>query len=314
MLEEITISNYKSILNQRIRLGRVNVFIGRNGSGKTNILEAIGMASAAHDDAMDTDSLMKRGISVSKPSLTFHSPTYRKDQGNEINIVWYENKGWKKSKLVCDMSDDNNPLWQDISWYDPVYVDKINNLIRTISDGTIVGEYPFDDEARNTVLNAAFRGSRIFRDYIIYNANTNALQNNTGETLGEGLNNLLASFTEEQIQIIKSFGFTEDIFASNNMPALFYLALYISKSSPSFFAIDNFDELIAPELCRDLMNNILQLSIKNKKQSLITICNKSIVNGLDLNDPEQKIFLVKLAKDGQTIVEELKDKKSIEDL
>lgn len=43
MIETITIKNFKSITQINLSLGNVNVFIGANGSGKSNILEAIGM-------------------------------------------------------------------------------------------------------------------------------------------------------------------------------------------------------------------------------------------------------------------------------
>ncbi len=41
MLQEITIKNFKSIADDTIELGRVNVFIGENGCGKSNIFEAL---------------------------------------------------------------------------------------------------------------------------------------------------------------------------------------------------------------------------------------------------------------------------------
>ena len=34
MIKKVLISNYKSIVKQEIDLGRVNIFIGENGSGK----------------------------------------------------------------------------------------------------------------------------------------------------------------------------------------------------------------------------------------------------------------------------------------
>lgn len=46
MIKTISIENYKSILKLKLDLGRINVFIGANGSGKSNILEAIAMLSA----------------------------------------------------------------------------------------------------------------------------------------------------------------------------------------------------------------------------------------------------------------------------
>ena len=48
MIREVKIQNYKSIERLDLELGRINVLIGENGCGKTNILEAIALASGAH--------------------------------------------------------------------------------------------------------------------------------------------------------------------------------------------------------------------------------------------------------------------------
>ena len=68
MIRELTIKNYKSILDHTIELGRVNVFIGENGCGKTNILEAMAMVGAALTDKLSVEELFNRGIRVAKPS------------------------------------------------------------------------------------------------------------------------------------------------------------------------------------------------------------------------------------------------------
>jgi hypothetical protein len=39
-LEKLTIKNFKSIREQTLELGRLNVFIGGNGAGKSNLIEA----------------------------------------------------------------------------------------------------------------------------------------------------------------------------------------------------------------------------------------------------------------------------------
>jgi predicted ATPase len=39
-LEKLTIKNFKSIREQKLELGRLNVFIGGNGAGKSNLIEA----------------------------------------------------------------------------------------------------------------------------------------------------------------------------------------------------------------------------------------------------------------------------------
>ncbi|NEQ99358.1 MAG: AAA family ATPase, partial [Cyanothece sp. SIO2G6] len=67
MIESIGIKNYKSIVDLQFDVGRVNVFIGENGSGKSNILEAIALAAAAEADKLDHEFLSSRGIRVTAP-------------------------------------------------------------------------------------------------------------------------------------------------------------------------------------------------------------------------------------------------------
>jgi len=74
MLKEIRIRNFKSILDDSISLGRINVFIGENGVGKSNIFEALMFASVAETyETVDADILYTNGIRVSKPSLILSS-------------------------------------------------------------------------------------------------------------------------------------------------------------------------------------------------------------------------------------------------
>ena len=52
-IRQIRIQGFKSIVDQTILLGRVNCFIGANGTGKSNVLEAIGILSAAAAGRVD---------------------------------------------------------------------------------------------------------------------------------------------------------------------------------------------------------------------------------------------------------------------
>jgi predicted ATPase len=69
MITKVEIENYKSIRKLTLELGRMNVFIGENGCGKTNILEAITLGSAASRGKLDNEYLVPRGIRVTKPEL-----------------------------------------------------------------------------------------------------------------------------------------------------------------------------------------------------------------------------------------------------
>ena len=69
MIRELHINNYKSLHDLTLDVGRFNVFIGENGCGKSNLLEAIALAAAAAADKLDHEFLTSRGIRVTEPQL-----------------------------------------------------------------------------------------------------------------------------------------------------------------------------------------------------------------------------------------------------
>ncbi len=64
MMRKVQIRNYKSIPELDLELGRITALIGSNGSGKSNILEAITLASAAAQNKLDNEFLASRGVRV----------------------------------------------------------------------------------------------------------------------------------------------------------------------------------------------------------------------------------------------------------
>lgn len=68
-IKEISFGNFKSLYNTSFEPGKVNVFVGANGSGKSTILEAIGLLSAAMTDRVDASSLQRKGVRLSASSL-----------------------------------------------------------------------------------------------------------------------------------------------------------------------------------------------------------------------------------------------------
>ena len=69
MINSLHIENFKSIRDMDLKLGTINCFIGANGAGKTNILEAIGVVSAAVFGVVDDEALLRRGIRPGVPRL-----------------------------------------------------------------------------------------------------------------------------------------------------------------------------------------------------------------------------------------------------
>ncbi|MBO5622014.1 MAG: AAA family ATPase, partial [Butyrivibrio sp.] len=68
-LKRISIQNFKSLYDVSFEPGRVNVFIGANGSGKSSVLEAIGVLSAAMTDRVNAASLQRKGVRLSTSAL-----------------------------------------------------------------------------------------------------------------------------------------------------------------------------------------------------------------------------------------------------
>ena len=69
MLVNLSVRTFKSLDDVEVDLGRVNVFIGANGSGKSNLLEALGVLSAAADGKVDDQALLARGVRPGLPVL-----------------------------------------------------------------------------------------------------------------------------------------------------------------------------------------------------------------------------------------------------
>ena len=81
---------------------------------------------------------------------------------------------------------------------------------------------------------------------------------------------------------------------------LFYFCLFIGEETPKFFAIDNIDSSLNPLLCRRLIEEIVELAKKHDKQVILTTHNPAALDGLDLHDEEQKLYVISRKLSGHT--------------
>jgi predicted ATPase len=91
-LEKLTIKNFKSIREQTLELGRLNVFIGGNGAGKSNLIEAfrflreiVNKNLASYTGTKGVDSLLYFGRKRS-PEMSFHLEFGEGDTANAYSI------------------------------------------------------------------------------------------------------------------------------------------------------------------------------------------------------------------------------------
>lgn len=82
----LTIDGFKSIWSEKVELGQLNVFIGNNGAGKSNFLEAIAMLSASLEGGVDYERLSRRGSRLSTPEI-FRSAFKNKDRRSTLRLA-----------------------------------------------------------------------------------------------------------------------------------------------------------------------------------------------------------------------------------
>lgn len=336
MIETITVKNFKSITDMTLSLGNVNVFIGANGSGKSNILEAIAMVAAERSAQIEVNSMIQKGIRIAKPDLMISS-FYGQPSNSTINVNISGTEGERIKYAVTNLApEDIYSTWNA----------------------------PWSTGARHGNIKEAVEKTDKLREYLskylIYSLSINALRGLTSDSLqyplglnGEGLDVLLNNIPKEEIMQIKEsakdyISWIEDIFfdseeiykmqgyklgrsksnlyfrdkfmqKKNNLfsaenanegalELLFYLTLFISRKTPDFFAIDNIENGLNPRLCRFLMKKICELAVKNGKQVLITTHNPAILDGLNLNDGSQRLYVVTRNDEGKTQAKRIQTK------
>ena len=94
---------------------------------------------------------------------------------------------------------------------------------------------------------------------------------------------------------------------------MFYFALFVSDDTPKFFAIDNIENALNPKLCTRLIQELVELAKKYDKQVIFTTHNPAILDGLDLNDDEQRLFVIYRNIYGHTKAERIFAPQPLED-
>jgi predicted ATPase len=110
MLKSVKVESFKSLEGAEVELGLVNVFIGANGSGKSNLLEAIGVLGAAANGRVDDEALLRRGVRPGLPAL--YKSSFRNSKvRNEIRFSAM-NEGARFSVGLFNPLNDPEPAWR----------------------------------------------------------------------------------------------------------------------------------------------------------------------------------------------------------
>ncbi len=389
MIQKVRIQNFKSVLDLEMELGRVNVFIGENGSGKTSVLEGIAMGGVSARVSFEL--VGARGVRTTEVDLmksafpradlqpvmhfSFSDQEHGEfefevepmdDIGNDwrVQVRMSPLQGIKSvrgvdetlqtqaiaalvaEKLTQNKASDDSPIsLNDDRFYEAVgsaikkYVeeniaslDKHEFVRQNFSEHEIASFIIYAPE--NSFLRrfeddtpirpVGFRGEGLFR-------HLTELAKESPDTLAAISENLQLidwfegfsipndlQFTERRIAITDRF--IKDTIARIDQRSanegflylLFYFTLFLSKYTPAFFAIDNIDNALNPRLCAKLVQTLVKLAAENDKQAIFTTHNPAVLDGLDLEDDMQRLFVIYRNRDGETKARRVMPPKKVE--
>jgi predicted ATPase len=380
MIKSIKISNFKSVVDLKLELGRFNVLIGENGCGKSNILESIAFGAAASADKLDYEFLGSRGIRLTNPDFMY--PAFSKEENKKSIDLAFRDED--KSYDFNLYNDKNNPkkwnnrtkenLTKEISnLFNSLLFEKdeikrkkvkdeldvedsmLSRLMDILSeDSSGMGFNQFMTNLIPTIFEKAYSNPEI-SNYIVYSPEQSSLRKFEETTQiyplgvkGEGLFQYLKdlAFDGNNITLFKEIkenlellDWYEDFTLPENLMTneyalnikdryldtalqffdqrstnegflflLFYSTLFISKDTPDFFAIDNIDTSFNPKLCKEIIRNLVSLSQTHGKQVMVTTHNPAILDGLNLKDDNQRLFVVRRNDDGYTTAKRIEYK------
>lgn len=113
MISDITIKNFKSVVDVNLPLGRFNLLIGANGCGKSNILEGIALGAAAGLNKLDYEYFANRGIRVVDPKMMM--PAFEVIKNEEIEITILNSKHQQTQYFIHYNEESKPPKWEDDS-------------------------------------------------------------------------------------------------------------------------------------------------------------------------------------------------------
>ena len=390
MVNKIGIRNFKSIDTLDLELGRFNVIIGANGSGKSNVLEAIAMMGAAAVKKLDNEFLVPRGIRVAKAN---HMRSAFDARNSALPIVLSCEQGDFPVEWIINNENEPFSSWTTVGpairpvveWIEHLITDKplVSKQALELSEAVLhekpeiasifdslrgmIGSDPGMLEFAKTTIYQVVHNllpkelqEDLFRhlgNFLIYSPDFDTLRNFKEEgqiepmgKKGEGLFNLLRNLCEQQPELLLNIqrnlslfewyqGLSvpsnalsgdryieiDDRFLSKEIDqldqrsanegflfVLFYLALFMSEYTPKFFAIDNIETALNPKLATELMVRLNKLSKDHGKQVIMTTHSPAVLDGLDLNDPEQRLFVAYRNIDGRTRLRRVEPPKDTE--
>jgi hypothetical protein len=362
MIRQLKIRGFKSITELDIELGVVNCFIGANGVGKSNILEAVGVLGAAANGSVDDEALLRRGVRPGLPRL-FKSSFQDFRSLPHIGLEAIDQSGATYRVSLLNPLESPEPAW---SFKTETLTDGAEAIVTdgVRSRGNLnpkaglaavsMVNLPADSPATHLLQQ--------LQQFAIYSPNTPTLRGLVpdpqtrepvglaGGRLAEAVADLRKWSDEAQNEVMDDLlGLVDwaiDVTASRSVQALlspsvsrsqevlkfkdrfmasnrneltafdasegvlyvlFTAALCLSSRGPSLIAIDNLDQALNPRLVTALTSRLAGWlgTAATPRQLMFTAHNPAVLDGLDLDNNDVRLFAVDRNSNGHTVYQRL---------
>jgi len=333
MLNTLKIKGFKSLSNVELEPGRINVLVGANGSGKTNLLEALGLLKVGlniHNNKVadsewysGSQYLLSAGIRPAVPKMYF-SAFAEDEKAEEIRIeaasdqkmkVKFQLRSAETFKPVLEYEPDtlktNDHFFNYSSYaiFSPI-TPVLRGVMPDISQRRPVGiaggrlaeavEELLDVEKGqfgDLPIEELFELLDWVEDIAVVPPSRDLIDANVPTTRS------IIRFTDRWMRPGRNRFSAYDA-SEGALYVLFSLVLAMHPLSPPLFAIDNFDQAMHPRLARATTRLFCHslLTSTPSRQAFLTTHNPLVLDGLDLTDDRIRLFAVERNRQGVTEV------------
>lgn len=321
MIRKVLIRRFRRVRDVTLELGRLNVFIGANGVGKTSLMEAIALLGAAAGGRVDAGELRARGgrpkwhRQMSSIEAWSDGASYRAELRNPSGSGWWEFVGERMAEGEVELATREHGSGV-------VLLDRESKeyLAMTLgpTEGLAPGVRPF--LGKGPAMELLLELER----FVLYSPSPDVMAGRVADptrvrplgVAGGGLDAALADAARDRVLWERlcaeagSFwtggaeGLTSAAAGDRARFVVFLFLLLLHRMAPPVLALKNPDAALSPRLAFRVMERVRKLVLDEpeRPQILLATQRPEVLDALDLRDDRCRLFVVCRGRRGETLV------------
>ncbi len=331
MIRSAHIRGFKSLLDVKLDLARFNVFVGPGGAGKTNLLEAIGLAAdATHPEGVKEIRLWRRGVRPGAPSRYLAGFS---DRGSGAVWIALADEDGNKRTLAIKPDQDDPKLWSvrdkveplpdgaaDRGERPPPLEPELSHFgVYALSTPILQGAYP--DPMGGAPLGYSGGGLADAVPEVLAGPEGRRLTALLEEVIPWTDRPTLATPRETHLSMVvptkrhvlalhdRRLAPSHNALSAFDAPesalhTLFLTTLLLHPDAPPVVAIDSADQALDAPLAKQVVDELQALVLRDESrpQVLMTLRHAAGLDALALEDERVRLFEVERLPRGDTVV------------